>query len=269
MSASDNNLLISSLIEFGLSDKEAKIYISLLEFEIATVNQIAKVSGINRSSAYVVLEALKKRGLVSISEDKNVQQYIPTSPNVLLKTAEALANKQEQLRKNIDAIVPDLKALHKGTTQKPVVRVFEGKEGLISLFEDSLTSKEKLLRVTSSFPNLLDVIPPNYFADYLRRRIEKKIKMRGIQSKGGPIQDALDAMPKTFDEQILVGDKNFKFPSNIAIYDNKVVYISHQHSGIGVLIESKEMADVMKSIFDLAFTGAKHAEGSRYIPSRE
>jgi len=34
------------------------------------------------------------------------------------------------------------------------------------------------------------------------------------------------------------------------------------------LIESKEMADVMKSIFDFAFTGAKHAEESRYIPSR-
>jgi len=48
MSASDNNLLISNLIEFGLSDREAKIYISLLELEIATVNQIVKVSGICR-----------------------------------------------------------------------------------------------------------------------------------------------------------------------------------------------------------------------------
>ena len=49
------------LKNFGLSEKEAKIYLALLELEAATVFETAKQSGINRSSAYVVLEALQKK----------------------------------------------------------------------------------------------------------------------------------------------------------------------------------------------------------------
>jgi len=266
MSASDNNLLVSSLVEFGLSDKEAKIYISLLELEIATVNQIAKASGINRSSAYVVLEALKKRGLVSISEDKNVQQYIPTSPSVLLKTAEALVNKQEQIKKNIDAIIPDLKALHKGTKQKPIVRGFEGKEGLVAQFEDSLVPKEKLLRIASSLKKLDGIISSDYIADYAKRRIQNNIKKFGIHPVDDFSSKLLKVLPQSKDEQVLIPEKKFNFPTDLALYDNKIAYMSEHHGGIGVIIESKEMSDVMKSIFDLAFEGAKHTPGSKHFP---
>lgn len=268
MSAHANSLLITNLMEFGLSDKEAKIYISLLEFEIATVNQIAKASGINRSSAYVVLEALKKRGLVSVSDDKNIQQYIPTSPNMLLKSAEAMANKQEQIKKNIDAIVPDLKALHKGTKQKPIVRVFEGKDGLISLFEETVTAKEKLIRVVSSVENLIGIIPQDYFPGYIQRRYENKVKMCGIHPAVPFFEKTMNQFPKAIDEHVLIPEKNFKSPSDIAIFDDKIGYMSHQNGGTGVLIESKEMAEVMKSIFDLAFEGAKHIKGSKHILPR-
>ena len=63
-----NNLIAKQLINFGFSEKEAKIYLALLELEAATVFETAKLSGVNRSSAYVVLEALKKKGFVGISD---------------------------------------------------------------------------------------------------------------------------------------------------------------------------------------------------------
>ncbi len=68
-------MLIKDLIEFGLSEKEAKIYIALLELEIATVNEIAKKAGVNRSSTYVTLDGLISKGFVSISDDKNIRHY--------------------------------------------------------------------------------------------------------------------------------------------------------------------------------------------------
>lgn len=49
-----NNLLIKSLLEYGLTDREAVVYLSLLELEVASANEIAKNAGIKRSSAYVV-----------------------------------------------------------------------------------------------------------------------------------------------------------------------------------------------------------------------
>ena len=56
-----NKLLVTNLIEFGLSDKEARIYLSLLESDTSMVQEIAKNAGVNRSSTYVVLESLKRK----------------------------------------------------------------------------------------------------------------------------------------------------------------------------------------------------------------
>lgn len=44
MSVSTNNLLVKQLIEFGLSEKEARVYLALLELEIAAVSETTKTA---------------------------------------------------------------------------------------------------------------------------------------------------------------------------------------------------------------------------------
>ena len=73
-------MLNDKLEKFGLSNKEAKVYLSLLELGTSVVSDVAKKSQINRSTAYVLLESLAKHGLVSISERKNVRLYTPAPP---------------------------------------------------------------------------------------------------------------------------------------------------------------------------------------------
>ena len=65
-----------TLIKFGLSEKEASVYIALLELEVAVVQEIASAAGINRSSTYVVLEALQKRGLVNTNAGRGIKKYV-------------------------------------------------------------------------------------------------------------------------------------------------------------------------------------------------
>ena len=175
----DNKVIIKQLIEFGLSDKEARIYLALLELEVATVTEIAEISQVNRSSAYVVLESLKKKGLVSVSEDKKVQNYVAISPDMLLLEAQTRAKNAENIKHKISDIVPGLKALHKDTKQKPLVRVFEGKEGLIAAFEDTLTMKDRVIRISSSASDISKVLP-DYLPLYIQKRIQLGIKMHGI-----------------------------------------------------------------------------------------
>lgn len=257
MSKNNNNLLIKNLVDFGLSEKEASVYISLLELELAGVNDIAKKAGINRSSAYVVLESLKAKGLVGISDDKKVRQYVAATPDALHRVASDLARKQEEVRKNIDSILPELKALHKETKHKPTVIVLEGKEGLIEAFEDTLKSKEKLMRVASSVENLLGIVPPEYFQSYVKRRIQKKIKMRGIHPDNEFSRKIMKLGIDVHDESFLIPSEHFTFPSDIAIYDNMIALMSPSDGGISIGIKSKEAADVMKKVFDLAWNEAK------------
>lgn len=249
-------MLIKDLVEFGLSEKESSIYLALLKLEVAGVNEIAKSTKINRSTAYVTLESLKEKGLVSISDDKKVRRYVATSPEVLLRTAQNLAEKQETIKKRMEVIVPELRALHKDTKQKPIVRVFEGKQGLISAFEDTLESKEKLMRVSSSVGALLGIMP-EYFPEYVKRRVQLGIKMHGIHPNDEFAQKLIEIGPKNFDKPVLVPKEKYPFPADLAIYDNKIGYMSPEKGGIAIIIESKEISDVMKSIFDLAWEEAK------------
>lgn len=252
MSKNNNNLLIKNLVDFGLSEKEAAVYISLLELELAGVNEIAKKAGINRSSAYVVLESLKAKGLVGISDDKKVRQYVAATPEALHRVASDLARKQEEMRKSIDSIVPELKALNKNGKHRPKVSVFEGKEGLITAFEDTLQSKEKIMRVISS-PGNLGYIIKDYLRLYITKRFERGIKMHGIHPDDEVHKKIVESSPQNFDTYALIKPEKYNYSVDLAIYDNKIGYMSPKDGGIAIIIESREIADIMKSLFDIVF----------------
>ena len=166
-----------------MSQKEAEVYLALLELGSAKVSDVSKPSSINRSSAYVVLETLKKRGLVGISNDKNIKRYIAASPEVLLHTASTSVQKQENIKTDIESALPELKALSRNTKSRPVVQVFEGKEGLINCFEDSLKCENKLMRVTSAPANIGKIV-----YDYMPIFIKKKSKAWHKNARHTPLR---------------------------------------------------------------------------------
>jgi sugar-specific transcriptional regulator TrmB len=154
-----DNQLLKQLVNFGLSEKEAKVYLALLELEMATVFEVAKQSGINRSSAYVVLETLKKKGFVGISDDKKIRNYIAASPETLLHSAKAAAKKQEETKSGIETILPELKALHKGTKRRPIVKIFEGENAAREVYLSLFSTKTNEIRTYANPTNIFKRVP--------------------------------------------------------------------------------------------------------------
>ena len=81
--------------------------------------------------------------------------------------------------------------------------------------------------------------------------------MHGIHPDSKVSRHLIKLDPSKFDKAILIPREKYKFPAEIAIYDDKIGYVSPDKKGLAILIESKEMADVMKNIFDLAWEEAK------------
>src|SRR5690606_7777133 len=129
-------MLMETLKEFGLSEKEAKTYLALLKLEVATANEIATESGVNRSSTYVILESLKKQRFVAMSDDALVQKYVAASPEMILNMAKNKAKKQKDIEEKIEKALPELKALHKDTKHKPKVYVYTGQEAIKLGFDE-------------------------------------------------------------------------------------------------------------------------------------
>ena len=249
--------LIKDLIEFGLSEKEAKVYLALLELGMASVQKIALEAEINRSSTYVVLESLIKQGFVSLAQDDNIQQYLATSPDIFLRLAEKRADRETDLRDRIKNILPELKSVSSDVKFKPRFRVFEGKEGFISAIDETLEdNKEKLIRMYYSSELILKLIPIHIIS-WAKRRFELGIRLHSLIPLNKASKIIVNTMPRLHRVTYLPEDKK-PFCSNVAIWDNKIGYMFKRKDKITtIIIDAEEIVDGMKNIFDLAQEEAK------------
>jgi len=262
-----NIILIKKLTDFGLNEKEAKVYVALLELEVATVNEIAKKSEINRSSTYVVLDSLKKQGFVNMSGDKIVKQYIATQPEIILDFAKKRADRQEDLKKMIEGIMPDLKALHKGTKHKPKVMVYEGYDSVKILYYKELSLKLNDNWRSYEDPGEVDKYLPGFIEKDCIERKKSRISLYAINpdtKKNRELMGKYQSMQPQ-DENILIPTSKFKFPKqpiDFSIYGDEVTFSSLQES-FAIVIKQQEIADTLKNIFDLAWKEAKRL-GKKY-----
>lgn len=82
-----------ALKELNLSDKEVKVYLSLLMLGQSTVNDIAKKANLNRVTTYDILKALLERGFVSYVIISGVKHFEAVQPSKFLRFFERKAGK--------------------------------------------------------------------------------------------------------------------------------------------------------------------------------
>ncbi len=252
----DDVKLKNALVEIGLSDKEAGVYLGLLELGRGTVSQISRKANINRTTGYDILDTLAQKGLVSISGKEPKQEYTAESPeNLSTFIAHEIQTKHEALRKT-ESLIPELKSLH-NVTDRPRVRFYEGIEGLTQVYEDTLTSHETI-RAFATVDDMHAALP-NYFPKYYKRRASAGIEIRAIIpsteiGKERALRDKEEAR-----ESALVPADKFYFSPEINVYDNKVMIASWREK-LGIIIESSEVADAMKKIYELAWAEAKRLD---------
>ncbi len=248
--------LQESLIEIGLSDKEAGVYLALLSLGKGTVSEISRKANINRTTGYDVLDTLSAKGLVSISGKEPKQEYSAEKPERLENfIAEEIKKKHEALRKT-EALVPELNLMH-NIADRPRVRFYEGNEGLVEVYEDTLTSHEAI-RAFATVDDMHAALP-NYFPKYYKRRAGAGIGIRAIVPKTEIGIERSTHDKEEMRETALVPKDKYYFSPEINIYDNKVMIASLREK-LGIIIESAEIADAMKKIYELAWAEAKRLD---------
>ncbi len=248
--------LKKKLVFAGFSEKETDTYLALLELGKGTVTEIARKASVNRPTAYHVLGTLEAKGLAKVSGKEPKQEFVAESPDniekMLLEKIEGYQKSLEEIRQ----VIPELKSMQV-VGGRPKVLFYEGKDGLKTVYEDTLTSSEPI-RAYATVDDMHKGLP-NYFPEYYKRRAKKGIAIRAIVP-GTPIgneRKAEDA--KEMRETALVPPDKYYFSPEINIYDNKVMIASWREK-LGIIIESAEIADAMKKIFELAWAEAKRLD---------
>lgn len=246
-------MYVESLKQLGLSQKEAMVYIAALELGFATAQELTYKTGLRRPTVYFTIELLKKRGLMSSFEKGKKTYFAAESPENLQAFVGAQEKLAEVARQTFSAILGELAPLFDKTGERPRVRFFEGKEGLKTMQEDFLRTQDKSIVEFFSHDDLRDVFTPEERMAYRERKIKKKIISRAIYTrKDGPL---LEGIP--YAEFRWVPQDRFSFSSDIIVYGSKVAIASLRGRLVGVIIESREMADTIRAVFELAWEGAK------------
>ena len=243
--------MLSYLKNLGLSDKEAKVYLAMLELGPSPVLEISAKADVNRPTAYVQIEALKEKGLVSSQLKGKKQLYIAESPEQLGFLLEREKENLEQKKSEFMHILPDLKTMFNLSGEKPQVRYFEGREGLLRMQEGVLKSKEKLVRVIASLDDALEAFPEKD-QTYTVRRVKKGIRSKFLYtSRNGPILKASEA--SLLRETRFVDPKKLPFSLDVTLFDDVVEVAALKGKMFGAVIEHKEIANSFKNLFDFVW----------------
>jgi len=228
---------------FGLNDKQASIYLALLELGTSSAPTISKKSGVKRPTTYVILQELRRKGLLTEMPKKSKTLYTAKSPEILL------AERKEQ-NEEIRISMPEILALYNSKAEKPKVRFYQGEREINELYNEIFAEKEIW------FVASIGSIPENLLRSvhkHIARAAEMKITIREIQMDD-PVSISFRKQYESETYHIKTAPKNFELPSDNAIYGNKIAIFSYKNELMAVVIESEDVVKTYRSLFEMAWS---------------
>lgn len=247
--------LLTELKHLGLSEKEAQVYLSALELGPAPVQDISHKAKVNRATTYVMIEALSARGLMSTFVKGKKRFYVPESPERLLSILRIQQKELEEKHDEFQKTLPMLLALFNAEGAKPQIRYLEGLEGLKTLRETFEKMEGEFVQIVPYDDVLLAQEILQDLERHARELHAAKTPHRVLAVMEHPDRSKI---PHVGDGEVrIVSTKDFPMHGEITVRGNHVFLFSYKSAMLAVVIISKEIADAVRGLFNLAWKGAE------------
>jgi len=240
----ENNKLLDILRELGLSENESRTYLSLISLGPSTVLKISKASGINRTSLYSMIDALKQKGLISIDIKGFKKLLVAESPE---KLEVVLEDRKRLFKKNL----PDFMSLYNSKGEAGFLRYHEGLESIKSVYESMLRDikpGEDYLIVSDAARQV--ALDRKYFMDFIERRGKLPIKVRML------MQDSEDARylkqyEQNFNYKAKLLPAGTSLSTNLVVIPERILIHQTIDPVIGIVIENKSAIKMHQEMFEI------------------
>lgn len=242
----------TTLDKLGFSDKEIAIYTSCLQLGPASMTEISNKAAIKRPTAYLIVESLIKRGLVSIVRKQHKTLYAVERPKKIL----TILRQQERA---LEHTLPELEALYNSPKHKPKIRIYEGIEGVRTVYDEiyaSLSRKEEVLFITN-VDDLVKYAPftVEYFVSKLAKVKKFKIRELNTGNQAGLQHYHSTKNKRGPDHYVKNTTTKFPFSNDTVLYGNSVVFFALKKDIFVTIIENEEINSTMRSLFEVAWAG--------------
>jgi sugar-specific transcriptional regulator TrmB len=245
------------LEKLGMTPKEVRLYLKLLELGSSPAHPLAQRLDENRTTTYSLLQSMQEKGFITYLVKKNVKYFSAMNPSVLINH---FFNDAQYLKK----LLPELLALTSALPKKPKISFYEGVEGIKQIGEILLevpgSTRYSFMGAGSSDGTMHPEVKRYYEEDFVNRRIALGIHYKGIVTGKLPMATRYAHTDKAHLRELRYLDpKKFPITIHIDIFpNNKVALYSYsKNDQMGVIIEHEAFYTTMRTVFELAWAGAK------------
>ena len=240
------------MLELGLNEKEARVYLAGLQLGQDTAYNIARKAAMKRATVYFVLDRLIEKGFVSTKQSRKAMYYSVATPDKLIKIL-------ERKRQSLENILPELEDIVAAQKYRPSVEVYEGEEGVLLVYNETTEYIKKYKEV------LFYGSAKHYDSPAMQQGLDlwasnlknKRSKGREILELGEPVAKkyaARIAKQGNPNHQIRFMPKELRWDQNDnIIYGNKMAIFSPRGKIFAIVIESEPIVNNYRTMFELAW----------------
>ena len=237
-----NSDLERNLKEIGMHEQAVRVYLSVVKNVQLNANEIAKETGLPRSTVYLQSDNLVREGLLSSSRQNKTRYFTATPPQVLLDAA------QKRLTV-VESLIPSLRELSRGgKVSKPSSVLFVGKKSVRNALEDLLlvAAKDGNSIFSITHHDILKVFP-RFFPAWIRKREQLKISTQIIGVQDSKENTSFKPTPL---KEVRFLPRNFSYDGAFKIAGDRILFVSlDPHNLYAVQVDSPIMSKMCRTFF--------------------
>ena len=241
--------VVRSLAEIGLTEKESEVYLALQSLESGTAYQIAQECEVKKPTVYVILEELRRKGLVLKVPHAKKALYTANDLSEYLKA-------REDSLKSVRSLLPKIRSL--GSRNRPQVYFFNGLKGISQAIEHKFDDMKG--KTFKSFYGSLagcskEVV--QLYDDWDKKAVDAGMSFQIItpDKERDEHYKEINKLSETHKDNVQMRFlKQYEYPSNISfeIGENFVRTIDAKNLQ-ATIMDDKSTADAMRQIFDIVW----------------
>lgn len=241
--------LRAALLHIGLTDQEADIYLHILRKGEDAQGAVSKALRIPRATVQRRLRSLEERGFIYLTDDAKEVRALAEAPERILHHVEKEVRAAEDRKRIAEGVMTELRALHRSDSERPGVFYIDNPHMLKTVQQNFANTDDEIIQIVrvETYRELYD----NHDAMEHRREVaKKKQRVRTIFISEGDISPSVPC------EYVVIPPEVAPMQGEISVCGNRVLQFAYSGQITAVEIVSKEIADSMRVLLELAWQRA-------------
>jgi sugar-specific transcriptional regulator TrmB len=235
----------------GLTPTEARIYLEGLTGTSHSLQELSRATRIKRPTLYHALHTLMEKGLVAEKKDVNKSFFTMADPRTLAGLLERQRDEIGERMETLTTLIPLLlKRVSSSRSEEISVVQYHGIQGMKTVVDIACFCKSHRWDIIAPYWNFLREYDPAYIRRYLRAKKSHHILSRTLweltpKTRTLSAEEIRERNPRT-----LPASMRGRFKSMIILFDDKVAIFSSYAKKTAILITSKEIHEMFRTMFD-------------------